>query len=173
MIHLNKEEFVLEILDSREARADKQEDILRHYPYSLISFTLNTPGLIKDNETYRRIHKIGVAEILKAIESNGYKIDYIEKINKSTGSEAFFSIDIDSKELKVLMVDIEKHHPLGRIFDIDVFDREHNQMTRSDLGLESRKCLICHKDARLCMREKNHSYEDLVLKIEELNRNFR
>lgn len=173
MIHLNKEEFILEILNSREARADKQEDILRHYPYSLISFTLNTPGLVKDNETYRRIHEIGIDEILKTIESNGYKIEYIEKTNKTTGSEAFFSTDMDSKELKILMVDIENHHPLGRIFDIDVFDRKHDQMTRSDLGLESRKCLICHKDARLCMREKNHSYEDLILKIEELNRDFR
>ena len=167
------ENLVFEILKSREDRANKQEEILKDYPYSLISFTLNTPGLIKDNESYRRIHTIGKNEILKAIKDKDYRLKNIEEINKATGSESYISVDIDSKELKRITVDIENHHPLGRIFDIDVFDCNHNQISRSDLGLESRKCLICHKDARLCMREKNHSYEDLILKIEELNRDFR
>lgn len=163
----------MEILKSREDRANKQVEILKDYPYSLVSFTLNTPGIIKDNETYRGIHKIGITEILYSIERNDYDVEYKEEILKDTGSEAYFSIDIDSRELKRTMVDIEAHHPLGRVFDIDVFDKNHNQMSRSDLKLESRKCLLCNKDARICMREKNHSYEELILKIEELNRSYK
>lgn len=166
------EKFFQEILKSREDRADKQVYILNQYPYSLISFTLNTPGKIKDNELYRIIHKDGLKKILEVLHECNLDIKYSEEMNKSTGSEAFFSVDIDPTELKKLMVEIENGHSLGRIFDIDVFDKDHNQKGRSDLGLKPRKCLICNKDARVCMREKNHTYDDLISKIEELSTGY-
>jgi holo-ACP synthase len=168
---IDKKQF-LEILKSREDRQQKQIEILNKYPHSLISFTLNTPGIIKDNELYRKIHKSGFDKIKETIKNQNINIIYEEYINKSTGSEGYISVDMDSKELKSLMVSIETTHPLGRIFDIDVFDKEHNQMSRSDLGLESRKCLLCSKDARICMREKSHTYEELISRIEELAKEY-
>jgi len=166
------EKQLLEILKSREDRAKKQMDILSIYPYSLISFTLNIPGIIKDSNQYRKIHKAGMEEIIDYLERIQSELKYIEEINKITGSEGYLSVNMDSSILKELMVEIENTHPLGRIFDIDVFDKYHNQMSRSDLGLESRKCLICNKDARVCMREKNHSYEELISRIEKINREY-
>lgn len=166
------EKQFLEILKSREDRAKKQMDILSLYPYSLISFTLNIPGIIKDSPQYSKIHKNGMEEIINYLETRHCELKYIEEINKTTGSEGYLSVNIDSTRLKKLMVEIENTHPLGRIFDIDVFDKDHNQMSRSDLGLESRRCLICNKDARVCMREKNHSYEELISRIEKINREY-
>lgn len=162
----------LDILQSREDRAQKQIDILKQYPYSLVSFTLNTPGIIKDNELYREIHKEGFKQILNFIEDNNLEIKYKEYINKSTGAEGYVSVDVAAEELKRFTVALEINHPLGRIFDIDVFDMEHNQISRNDLGLESRKCLLCNKDAKICMREKNHSYEELILRIEQLSKAY-
>ena len=164
------DEILINILNSREDRSEKQVNILKDFPYSLISFTLNTPGAIKDNLTYKRIHKEGVNAILNLLEQYKAKVKNIEELYKSTGPEGYISVDMDPLELKRMMVSIENTHELGRLYDIDIFDKNHNQISRSDLGLESRKCLICDKDARLCMREKNHSYEDLILKIEELSR---
>ena len=166
------EKNFVDILNSREERAQKQMDILAHYPYSLVSFTLNIPGAVKDNDIYRRIHKQGMEDILNILEVEKIEVKYLEEINKSTGSEGYISVNKDSIELKKLMVDIESNHPLGRIFDIDVFDKDHNQMSRSDLGLESRRCLICEKDARVCMRNKSHLYNDLILKVEEISREY-
>lgn len=161
-----------EILQSREDRAQKQVDILEKYPYSLISFTLNTPGEVKDNELYRRIHNEGFQEIQNIIEDNKLEIKYKEYINKKTGSEGYLSVNVDATELKKLMVILESNHPLGRIFDIDVFDKDHTQMSRSDLGLKTRKCLLCNEDARVCMRQKTHTYEELIAKIEEVSKNY-
>ena len=39
---------------------------------------------------------------------------------------------------------------------------------REDLGLESRKCLLCDRPARECMRARTHSTEELLAKIEEM-----
>lgn len=162
------EKFVMEILQSREDRRDKQVDLINRYKSTLISFTLNTPGAIKDNEMYRGIHKEGMASIVNILMDNDIKIAYQEEINKSTGSEGYIAVDVDSLELKKLLIELEEDHPLGRIFDIDVFNKDHNQISRSNLKLNPRKCLICGQDARVCAREKNHSYEELYNRIQSL-----
>lgn len=163
------EKMFINILNSREERGEKQREVLKEYPFTLISFTLNTPGIIKDNELYRRIHSDGLGKIIQLLNSEGVKIKYNEVIVKNTGSEAFLSVDLDAKELKKLMISIETSHPLGRIFDIDIFDLNHNQISRWDIGLNPRKCLMCEKDAKVCMREKNHTYEELIKRIEEIS----
>mgnify|MGYP000899680636 CR=1 FL=1 len=159
------EKFVMEILQSREDRRDKQLDLINRYKSSLISFTLNTPGIIKDNEMYREIHRDGYLEIKNMLIHNKIPILFKKAINKSTGSEAYIVVDYDAIKLKEKLIDLEEKHPLGRVFDIDVFDENHNQINRKDLGLNPRKCLLCNKYARICAREKNHSYEELYDRI--------
>lgn len=162
------EKFVMKILQSREDRRYKQEDLLNQYRASLISFTLNTPGMIKDNEMYGEIHNEGMKEIGRLLNKNKIAIIYQEEIKKSTGSEAYIVVDFEARKLKEKLIELEEKHPLGRIFDIDVFDKNHNQISRKDLGLNPRKCLLCNKYARICAREKNHSYEDLYEGIRSL-----
>ncbi|MBC8587246.1 citrate lyase holo-[acyl-carrier protein] synthase [Paratissierella segnis] len=162
------EKILLEILKSREDRANRQEELLKKYPYSLISFTLNTPGEIKDSILYRKVHKEGIEAIRSTLGKHGVNMVFSEELHKNTGPEFYAIVDIDANSLKGLMVDIEDNHRLGRIFDIDVFDKGHNQIGRSKLGLSSRKCLICNEDARNCMINRTHSYEDLIKKVEEI-----
>lgn len=161
-----------EILKSREDRAQKQRELLDKYSSSLISFTLNTPGSVKSSELYRRIHAEGMDSLIKLLKEHDARILYQEANNKSTGSEGYILVDMDALELKGLMISLESTHPLGRIFDIDIFDKNQKQISRSDISEEPRKCLICNKDARICMREKNHSYEELITRIEEVSRKY-
>lgn len=167
------EKFVMDILQSREDRRDKQLDLIKKYKSSLISFTLNTPGIVKDNEMYREIHKEGMESIENLLKDNNIKIIYKEEINRSTGSEGFIVVDLQALKLKDLLIELEENHPLGRIFDIDVFDSEHNQISRSNLNINSRRCILCHKDARVCIREKNHTAEELYSSIELLWKEFK
>lgn len=164
------EKILLEILKSREDRANKQVELLKEYPYSLISFTLNTPGEIKDNDLYRKIYKEGIKAILETLKSHNLKVIFCEEISKITGPECYIIVATDAHNLKKLMVDIEDEHKLGRIFDIDVFDKNHEQISRSEMRLRPRKCLICNEDARICMRNRTHSYEELIRKVEDMAR---
>lgn len=160
------EELFLEILDSREERSKKQEKIIKEYNNTLISYTINSPGQYKDTDIYKAIHKEGYKSIISLLEKENIEVLHKEYITKRSGPEAYIIVGYDAKEIKKLMVKLEKEHFLGRIFDIDIFDKNKNQIGRSELNLEARKCLICDKEVRLCMREKNHTYEELIDFIE-------
>lgn len=166
-------EFLMEILQSREDRRAKQEGIINRYKSTLISFTLNTPGIIKYNEMYHEIHKVGILEVKNLLIQNNISILYQEVINKSTGSEGFIAVDYDPLELKVKLIDLEESHPLGKVFDIDEFDKNHHQISRQKLRLNPRKCLLCDKEARICGKERNHNYEDLYSEIKSLWEKYR
>jgi len=164
--------ILMEILDAREARANRQKELLKKYPYTLISFTLNTPGAIKNSNLYSKIHKVGMDYLLAELLEMNITIVHIETIDKSTGKEGFISLDIEALKAKKMVVNIEDTHYLGRLFDFDVFDSNYNQINRSCLKLKPRKCLICDEDALNCIRLKNHSYGELVSKVEEIGTSY-
>ena len=161
-----------EILESREERATKQRWLLSKYPYTLVSFTINTPGAIKSSILYSKIHKEGMDTLLGVLKNLNTNVAHIETIDKSTGQEGFISLDLNPFRTKEITVELEDTHHLGRIFDFDVFDVSHNQITRADLQLEPRKCLLCDENAIKCMRQKNHTYEELSSKVEEIGISF-
>lgn len=165
---MNNEKIINEILKSREERAFLQQKIVSLYNNPIISFTLNIPGHRKDSDKYRMIHNVGMDIITSELKDNNCDIRYVKRINKSTGPEGYFSVEIDAMELKKITTKIENQFILGRIFDIDVFDSQYNQISRLDLGLNPRRCLICEENAKLCSREKTHELSDLLNEIEKL-----
>lgn len=165
-----KDIYLEKMLNSREERYIKQEEIISKYPFSLISFTLNIPGTIKDSPLYRKVHNEGIKSIDSTLKEAGIDVKYEEMRYLETGPEGFISVDFDSLEIKRITVDIEESHPFGRLFDIDVFDNKHIQVSRLSIGMEPRKCLICNEYAIKCIRDKTHSYEELLEKIEETSK---
>lgn len=166
------EEILDEILSSREDRRLKQEEIISKYPFSLISFTLNIPGEIKDSQLFRRIHNAGMGTIVKHLEKKSLEVIYKEKHYKTTGPEGFISVDSEPISLKQLAIDIEENHPLGRIFDIDIFDSNHNQISRVQINMETRQCLLCKEKAVNCIRSKTHTRDEIIEKIQDIAREY-
>ena len=41
-------------------------------------------------------------------------------------------------------------------------------ISRADIGLEPRKCLLCDNEVRYCMRAKTHTTAELLARIEEM-----
>ncbi len=164
--------IVTDILNSREIRANKQKDLLKIYPCTLISFTLNTPGVVKNSNLYRKIHNEGMKCILEVLRDIKNPILNILTNDNSSGNEGFISINANPIQIKEITIRIEDTHPLGRIFDFDVFDSEQNQISRSRLGFKSRRCLICEEIALVCMKTKKHSYEELINKVEEVGTKY-
>lgn len=162
------EKWIMEILDSKEERRDIQINLIDKYKATLVSFTLNTPGTEKDNRRYRIVHSQAFEYILEELNAKEIEILFKERIEKPTGSEGYIIVDRDPKEIKRLMIQIEEEHFLGRLFDIDVFDLYKNQISRKDLDLKMRSCLICNRDARICMRENNHTSDELFAVVQRL-----
>lgn len=152
-----------QLLISKENRMRRQKEWIKKHETSIISYTLNIPGNIKQSQLYDRIHYVGYQEllsVLKPLESKRFVFP--------TGSEAIMSVCMDAVELKKITIKVESDHPLGRLFDIDVLDDKGQIINRELIKLPERRCLICNQNAKICVRSRTHSTEELVKKIVNL-----
>ena len=183
-----------DLLDSRDKRVKHQKDLLGAYPgKSLLCLTVQLPGPEKRNATSLKIAKAGVEAIRKA-----FLPVYEELRDLKTGYEAYFLVDLPAREAKRLACQIEDTHPLGRLMDIDVLysfppvsgnyfsgrdaknqfpetstkPKHIEAISRLDIGLEARKCLLCENEVRYCMRAKTHTREELLRRIEQILKEY-
>ena len=169
-----------QLLQSRDKRAQHQRDLLGENPgKSLLCLTVQLPGSVKRNERSLAIAKAGVEAIREA-----FKPEYEELLDLETGYEGYFLVSLDPLEAKRRTCSLEDTHPLGRLIDIDVLrharlDRASPgfmasekgteiAISREDIGLEPRRCLLCGNEVRYCMRAHTHTQEELLAKIEEM-----
>ncbi|MDP4157709.1 MAG: citrate lyase holo-[acyl-carrier protein] synthase, partial [Bacillota bacterium] len=102
------------------------------------------------------------------LRKQNIKILYKATRNSAAGAEAFIIVDADSLSIKKVTVSIEELNETGRLFDFDVFNTRMEQISRSQIGLNERKCLVCNDSAKVCGRSRKHSTEELLVKIDKL-----
>ena len=73
----------------------------------------------------------------------------------------------DTKQIKAMTVAIEEADSLGRLFDMDVMDK-NGSMSRGELGANPRKCLLCDEDAKVCARSQKHEMTELLDEIQRI-----
>ena len=152
-----------QLLQSRDNRAKHQKDLLESHPgRSLLCMTVQLPGPEKRNATSLKIAKAGVEAIREV-----FSPEFEELRDLETGYEAYFLVPLSGQEAKRLACQIEDTHPLGRLMDIDVLITALC-VSRTDIGLQPRKCLLCGNEVRYCMRAKTHTTAELLSKIEEM-----
>lgn len=152
-----------QLLESRDHRAKHQRDLLGAHPgRSLLCLTVQLPGAEKRNATSLKIAKAGVEAVREA-----FSPEYEELRDLETGYEGYFLVSLPAPQAKRLACQIEDTHPLGRLMDIDVLTSALC-LSRRDIGLEPRKCLLCGNEVRYCMRAKTHTTAQLLAKIEEM-----
>ena len=157
---------VFQMAEARDRRKEYQSTLINTHKYPLISFTLNIPGPVKNTPAFKRIFEEGCRQITNRLSDNIVSINSRDEL---TGLEAYYSISLSAKEIKQITVEIEVSHRLGRLFDIDVIDVNHLSISRKDLDLEQRKCLICEKPAFICGRNRTHTVEVLLDKIDQIS----
>ena len=152
-----------ELLDSRDRRARRQGELLSQFPgRALLCLTVQLPGPEKRNALSLEIARAGV----EAIEKRFNPV-FKETNDLETGFEGFFVIDGQPLEVKRAAAELEDTHPLGRLMDLDVIGPE-GPIGRASIGLQERRCLICEKPARYCMRAGSHTQDELIAKIKQL-----
>ncbi len=145
------------ILNAREERAQYQQELINRFHAVLLSFALNIPGIKKYPGRYRVVHDIAYNAILEQLQNHNEDIVYQERQFLRTGDVGYILVKGQAEKIKNLMIDIEENHPLGRIFDIDVFDHDHEQISRAGIGGQKRSCMICGKNVTVCRRLKRHT----------------
>lgn len=161
----NVEITLEQLLQSRDDRAAFQTILLNGYHRPLVSFTVNMPGKIKRDCRSKEVFDAGVLAIREALAG---QIVYYKLLDKVTGPEGYFAVDLDAVLLKEKTVTIEETHPLGRLMDIDVLSAPGIQVGRSRLGQEPRRCLVCGQMAAACVRSRAHPPEQVLAAIDGL-----
>lgn len=153
------EASLMEILEARERRAQKQKALLTAYEKPLLCFTMNTPGPVKYSRDICLGFHVGMWLLEDALAQ--YPVLHRDHSLSSTGPEAYYIVDTVPEALKRLAIELEEIEPIGRLFDMDVITPTGDKLSREALGYPRRKCLLCDNDAAVCARSRAHGLEAL------------
>ncbi len=144
------------LLEAREWRVLRQQELLEQYRKPLICFTMNIAGPEKYNSLIRQSFSIGCRRLLSQLP----RMAHWEVHPLDTGCVGFFAVDAPAGEIKALCIQLEESSALGRLFDLDVLDESGRKLERE----QPRRCLLCEQDARICARNRNHGLEAIIAK---------
>lgn len=155
------------LLEAKERRAARQQALLARHHAPLVSLTLVTPGPVKDSPLYRRAMEEAVAAFDALICEQGWQVREHQLHWQATGAEGFWAVDGDALAIKRATVSLEDAHPLGRLWDFDVFCPQSGALNRARLERAGRRCLLCDEPAHACARSRRHPLPDVIAQIEE------
>lgn len=152
--------MINKILEDREKRFLKQKKLVEKYKKTLIVIRVNYPGK-KNTPLYKNILYVSFNK-LRGI------IDYTDffYFTSHDGDTICLLTENSALEVKKQLVFIENSHQLGRLMDLDVYDKNFNQISRSDVGLDKRKCFFCDNTYQECVRKNNHNLSEVLTYIE-------
>lgn len=158
------EVVLLQMLDAREQRANAIAAAAREAGESgcVVSITLAIPGPVKTSEPLRKLFDYYYTEVTDAL--SGYDVQTSRlTTDASTGPEVQFVVDVDAKTAKQLLVPIEEKGRVGRLADLDVLSGGESPegVSRTELGLPQRKCLVCDKPSKECGRARAHTVPEM------------
>lgn len=161
------------MLDAKEKRYYKIKALTEKYNLPVLSFMLNIPGEDKNFEDAVIFHEKLIKKIKNILEKEDINILWEEYNNLNTGMEYLAVLNGEGKFIKEKMIGLEEESREGRLLDIDIYDRDFKQISRSSLGLSERKCIICDDIARTCIKKERHRQDELEKKVREILKNYK
>jgi len=165
-----------EVLAFREKRASRRQELLAEYSLPLACLGLNIPGEYKAFPWARRSFHEEMETFALALEAEGLAVSHAESEEESAGYTAYISIAADPEALKALALRIEENHPLGRLFDIDIYESGGKKLSREDTagipGSSPRPCFICGENGFACARSRAHTPEELYASVLRIMENW-
>jgi holo-ACP synthase len=167
-----REQSLNDILEARDRRVEYQEQLINRYHSTMVSYKLNIPGPVKYNSLIKRIFDEGLSVFKHNLEQASIKTIDETAWYKDSGPEYFAVFYLEASEIKRITSQIEEIHALGRLYDFDVLDSQGRQVSRQELGIGIRKCLLCESSAFECGRSRRHEISELINYIEIMAKNY-
>ncbi|HFZ8993997.1 TPA: citrate lyase holo-[acyl-carrier protein] synthase [Citrobacter freundii] len=161
-----------QVLASREQRARRQQAWLAQSEHTVVSVTLVWPGEVKDTALARRVMTVANQALGDLFQTHQWKVCRHQALHPVTGPEALWSVAAPAWMIKHVTAHLEDNHPLGRLWDIDVFCPKKGLLKRNAIQQPMRRCFICHEPAYVCSRSRRHSQAELTRVIEKLTDDY-
>ena len=133
---------------------------------TLVCLTVVLPGSVKRDARSLRVAEAAV-EAVREVLAPTYK----ELRDLETGYEGYFLVDGALLDVKKACCEIENEHPYGRLMDLDVLERVGDTVvpvSRERVGEQPRRCLLCDRPARECMRAHTHTPAEISAAIDRM-----
>lgn len=163
-----REITLAQMLEAREGRWRRQQALLAEYGETVLSFTMNIPGPVKNSGPIQRGFRRGQGHIEAQLRRSGLEVRHREERLAPTGCEGLYVIAAAPVEVKALCAQIEDGDPIGRLYDMDVLRQDGAQVSRQELGLPGRTCLICGGPAKVCSSTRAHGVAELQQAVRDL-----
>lgn len=163
---------VPDMLMARDGRAAAQRKLLAKFHKPLLFFTQNIPGPVKTSALIHLGFLEGIRRLEKALDEAGIPILFQKVIDYKTGYEKYYVLDGDALAIKKIACTIENADRLGRLYDMDVLAEDGHKISRTDIGLPGRLCLVCSQPAQACARSRKHSVPVLVRNVHRVLETF-
>jgi len=146
----------MELLDLREKRDHFEKELIEKYNGTLLTLRANFPGEDKRHEKADLAVRILYEEVRRH-----FNPIHEERMKNAEGLILFLLLKEKSIDVKRKIIEIEEHHPLGRLLDMDVRD-EMKIWSRRDFDLPGRKCYLCDDLAAYCVRSEKHRKDEII-----------
>ncbi len=143
-----------DMLTAREDRVKRQNELLSKYHCPIVCYTMNIAGPTKKDALIERAFFSGLNQVKQQFADNTVFYEYFLK---ETGCEAMFCVNLAAEKLKKVCLKIEECAPIGRLFDMDVIDKDGTRLHRNT----QRCCLVCKKSGSSCASRRLHSVNEL------------
>lgn len=158
-------EITLEqVLLARDRRVLRQRELAARYGGTLLSFTMNIAGPVKDAPLVRLAFRAGLA----ALDRDLGKPVHRELIQAPTGPEALLVYDRPAPWVKERCLLLEEREAVGRLYDLDVLSPEGEKLSRP----QSRRCLICGGPVTVCSRSRAHGLPAIRARTRDILADF-
>jgi holo-ACP synthase/triphosphoribosyl-dephospho-CoA synthase len=154
------------LLEAREQKGLLIEEMYLDYQKPIIIVKGNVIGENKNPDYMTFVLKYFNEEINRTYIND---IVYKENVLSIDGNYTIYIVAKEGRELKKEMMILEESS-IGRLLDIDVYEK--TTFSRSDFLKPQRKCLICEKEAFLCIRSQAHKKEEVIKKAQAIVQEF-
>lgn len=154
------------ILNDREIRMKIIRDEFELNKNFIICIKCNVCGDDKNFKEFEFIKRYFLNKIL-----NNFNVEKSSYYESFDGNYYLVSITEKSEEdVKRKLIEMESGR-FGRSVDLDLYTNLEKSITRKDLDLVERKCIVCDGDIATCMRGSLHTVDEVLNATREKIRN--
>lgn len=160
---------LMAMLQTREWRADQQRTMLTAQPQAtMIWSSTRIPGPIKTG-THLTTKYQAIATGM--MNKYGDQVITAGSFQRPTGFEFYLLVDRPAAQVKQELVTFEQETKFGQLCDLDVLTLGTTALvhvSREQLMLPRRKCLVCGGDAKVCSRSRAHTLIEMQRVVDEI-----
>lgn len=155
------------LLEAREERWAKRQMYAARYP-ALLSMTACIPMPLRADKSVERWFLRTSDRTLAFLREGGLTPTLLEQGTGPDGPWLMAGFPQVPQTLKERCVLAEETFPDGRLLDLDVTAQGGEAVSRRDLGLSPRRCLLCERPAAECASRAAHPREEVLAKVRDI-----